>query len=117
MVRQEADWKNQSRRILDWFYVFVASALLMLYLFLWAGEGSRVFIGLAFVFAIWLIIYFTAYWQPILYLIMAIVVLIVTGFWFWIGVWDQLWIQLGMLLNLAFFLLCVYLFLYEERMA
>lgn len=117
MVRQDVDWKNQSRQVLDWFFVAVGSVLLILYLFLWAEDGSRLFIGLAFVFGLWLVIYFTTYWQPILYILMAIVISIVTGFWFWLGLWDQLVIQLGMMLNLVFFLLCVYLFLYEERLA
>lgn len=117
MVRQDVDWKNQSRQVLDWFFVAVGSVLLVLYLFLWAEDGSRVFIGLTFVFVLWLGVYFTNYWQPILYIIMAILILIVTGFWIWLGLWNQLSIQLGILLNLVFFLLCVYLFLHEERLA
>lgn len=115
MVRPGVDWKNEPRHIWDWFLVVVAVVLLSLYLYLWWTDGAPHYLAIGLVFVVWLGVYFTEYWQPILYLVVALAVALITGVVVVDGLWDQPLGQLAILLNIVVLLTSGYLFVYEER--
>lgn len=116
MVLPSADWKNQSSHLFDWLNVLVAGMLTVLYLYQWLQGAGVLYAALAGVLIAWGIMYFTALWQPILYLPVAVIVSITTGFWIVNGRWEQPLIKGMIILNLIFILLSGYLFFYEEPM-
>lgn len=115
MVLPELDWKNQPRHIVDWFIVVVALVLLPVYLYLWGANAGPQFFGIGLFFVAWLGVFFTDYWQPILYIVVAMAVAFITWALFRGGLWEQPIGQIAILLNGVFLLTSVYLFFYEER--
>lgn len=114
MVLRGLDWKNQPRHIVDWFIVVVAVVLLVVYLSLWGLSGRTDYGIVGLLFVAWLSVFFTGYWQPILYLLAAVGVGFLTGGLLVSGVWEQPLGQVAILLNGVFILTSGYLFLYED---
>lgn len=115
MGKPEADWKQQHRHVFDWLAVVVAVLLVIVYLSVWLTDGQTQYFGITMVFVAWLVVFFTDYWQPILYLLMALVVTSLIVFWLLSGVWNQPITQAAILLKIVFLLLIVYLYTDEER--
>ena len=113
MVLPGIDWKNQPRHILDWVTVAVALVLISIHLYQAVIDGAVHHYGIWAFFAAWLVVYFTDYWQPILYLMMAVVVAVITVFLLLSGYWKQPIDLATILLTTVFLLLMVYLFFYE----
>lgn len=99
---------------MNWATIGIAIGLITAYLSLWWMDGNPNYLQLGLVFLVWLGIYITGYWQPILYLIMASIIIMILVFWAFDGLWDRLLGQITIILNVAFLLLVVYLFYYEE---
>lgn len=115
MVLSGVDWKNQPRTLLDWVTVIVALVLISIYFSQWwIEEGARHY-GIWVFFVAWLIIYFTDYWQPILYILTALALAVITGFLLLGGFKEQPLDQAAILLTAIFLLLLVYLFFSEEE--
>lgn len=114
MVLRDLDWKNQPRHIVDWFIVVVAVVLLVVYLSLWGLSGRTDYVIVGLLFVAWLSVFFTGYWQPILYLLTAVGVGFLTVGLFVGGAWEQPLGQVAILLNGVFILTSGYLFLYED---
>lgn len=113
MVRRDADWKVQDRHLLDWVTLGVGSLLAVLYLYrglLGSGQSGLLGVGLILVG----VVYFTAYWQPILYLVTDLVLIGMTIFWFWDGPLEEPLVLVVAALNVVFVALTVYLFFFEE---
>lgn len=115
MVRPELDWKKQGRNIFNWLTIVFAVVLITVYLTLWWMDGQLYYLQLALLFFVWLGVFFTGYWQPILYLVMASVIIVVLIFWAYEGLWDQPLGHIATLLKIAFLLLVTYLYYYEAR--
>lgn len=115
MVRPELDWKKQGRNIFNWLTIVCAVVLITVYLTLWWMDGQQYYIQLALLFFAWLGVFFTDYWQPILYLVMASVIIVVLIFWTFESLWDQPLDYIATLLKIAFLLLVSYLYYYEEK--
>lgn len=116
MVRRDADWKRHDRQIFDWSIVLIGGLIGAVSLYQW-WHGSPQHATLAFGVTAWIAIYFTNYWQPVLYLVAVFGLLSVTLAWLWRGTWDQPLNQTVIVLNALFILLGVYLFLHEEAIA
>lgn len=116
MVRRDADWKEQDRHALNWLTAIVVILLVAINLYQW-WRGSDPNAVLAAALGAWGILYFTGYWQPILYPIAAIVLSGGTFTRFWRGTWDEPINFLTIVLNVLFVSLSVYLFLTEESRA
>lgn len=114
MVLPEKDWKNQPRHIVDWFIIVVAFVLLSVYLYLWGTGGGKQYLILGVAFVAWLGVFFSDYWQPILYLLGALAIGLITLALFRSSLWEQLIGQMAILLNGIFLLTSVYLFFYED---
>lgn len=114
MVLSEADWKNQPHQTLNWFAMVIALAIITVSLFLWWKSGQVESLGIGVIFSAWLTIFFTDYWQSILYLAMALIVIFSASLLLLGGSWNQPLDQALLLLNAVFLLLIVYLFFYEE---
>lgn len=116
MVRADADWKNDDsrHRVLDWVAVVLAVALVALYVATYLRNGHQEPIALAVILAGWTVLYFTQYWQPILYLFAAavfggsVVVDVVTG------IPDVPFYWLVVATTFAFVAAAISLFAYEE---
>lgn len=86
MVRPEADWKEQPWYAPDLLMIALATALLVAFTGLWWLGDSTVSLGPAVVFGAWLGLFLSHYWQPVLYLlfglvlVVAIVVMTYNGF-------------------------------------
>lgn len=115
MAVPESDWKNQPFRILDWIILGIGGLLLALYLFLWMSDPRGYYPVIAGILVISGIVYFTDYWQPILYPVVAIPLFVVMSIWIVDGSWRQLPILVTMIFNSGFILLGFYLFYSEER--
>lgn len=113
MVRQDAHWKVQDHTIFDWAIIAVGMVLSMVYLYRW-GSGSDESAIISIGLLAWGLIYFTDYWQPILYFAPAIALSGVTIFWLWKGQMIGLATVVATGLNILFVLLAVYLFFIEE---
>lgn len=114
MVRPELDWKNQPRHIFDWFAILVAVLLIATYLSLWWLDGRSPYLVMAMVFSAWLAVYFTAYWQPILYLIMAAIVVGIPILYLPAQAFDGPIGLSAILLTVIFLLVIGYLLISEE---
>lgn len=114
MVLSRVDWKNQPRTILDWVAVVVAVVLLSVHLYQGLVDGAVHHYGIWVVYAAWLVVFFTDYWQPILYLLTALAVAVITAFLLLGGYWEQPIDFAVILLTTVFLLLMVYLFFHEE---
>ena len=108
------DWKNQSRNAFDWLLVALAAVLLLLYLYQWWQRGGRLPLGLAAALTAGGVVYFSGYWQPILYLLATVVLTVATVGWIWLGEWHQPVAQVTIALHVVVGVLTVYLFNYEE---
>lgn len=116
MGKAEADWKEQQqRRAPDWLAAGVALLLVALYAYLWWLDGQPEYLAIAAVILAWVAVFFTRYWQPILYLFVAILVASLTVLWFVRGVWQRPVFMAAVVLDLVFLVLVVYLFATEER--
>lgn len=116
MGKAEADWKRQQEwHAPDWITAAVALLLAALYAYLWWLDGQVEYLGIAAVFLGWLAVFFTRFWQPILYLFIAVVVTSITLLWLGRGVWERPVFQVAIALDVVFLLLVVYLFASEER--
>lgn len=115
MVVPGVDWKNQPQTLVDWVTVAVAVVLISIYFYQGWTAGGVYRYGIWVLFTGWLVIYFTGYWQPILYLLMAFVVTAITVFLLLGGYWEQPLDQAAILLTVLFLLLMVYLFFHEEE--
>lgn len=111
----DSDWKRQDGHVLDWLVVAGALLLAAVDLYLWTVDGAVQYGVLAVVVLAWLGIYFTRFWQPILYLVMGIIVTVVVLFWLVAGIWERPIGQLAVLVKVAFLFLLGYLFYYEEE--
>ena len=114
MVIPGADWKNQPRNILDWVTILVAVVLVLVHFYQGWLEGGAHNHGIWLVFIAWLVVYFTEFWQPILYLVMAVTTAIITVSLILGGYWDQPIDQVTIVLTTVFLLPMVYLFFHEE---
>jgi len=110
----DADWKNQNRRRFDWLALLVVGALVALYLYLAMALSDGSYVALALVLALWAGIYLTRYWQPVLYLLLAVVITGVTLAWLATATAHPPLERLAIGLNLAFLALSIYLFNDEE---
>lgn len=110
----EADWKNQPRQILDWIILIVGSGMLAVYAYLWWVE-AELYLGMVSLLFVAGILYFTAYWQPVLYLVLSVVIATLTFIWFIDGSWRQSLVQIAIFFNGIFILLSIYLFINEEK--
>lgn len=117
MGKSELDWKQQGRNVLDWLTIMFAVVLITVYLALWWLASHPNYFLIALIIFSWLIVYFTDFWQPILYLIMAIFIVILLILWVIDGLWDRPLAQAAIVLNVGFLLLVVYLYYYEEKVA
>lgn len=114
MVLPEADWKNQADRALDRVILLVAGGLVGIYLLLWWSNGGLDHIGLVAVLATWVSVYFTSFWQPVLYLLVAGILLGFTLLWFVDGSWERPLLLAAIVLNVLFVGLAIRLFFSEE---
>lgn len=114
MVRPELEWKSRGRNALNWLTIAFAVALITVFLALWWTVRVPFYLLLALVFIVWLDIYFTEYWQPILYLVMSVILLGLLILWAVDGLWKGLLGQTGIVLNIVFLLLVIYLYYDEE---
>lgn len=112
MVRPELNWKYQQRNVLNW--VTIALALIDVYVFLWFREGRPLHLVLAGIFLAWLGVYLTDYWQPILYLVVAMILLLTLIPWAVRGLWGGPLGVTASALNAVVFLVFLYLYYYEE---
>lgn len=115
MVVPSVDWKNQPQTLLDWVTVVVAMVLISIYVYQGWTTGGVYRYGIWILYLGWVLIYFTAYWQPILYLLMAFAVTAITVFLLLGGYWNQPLDQAALLLTTLFLLLLVYLSFHEEQ--
>ncbi|MDS0281261.1 hypothetical protein [Haloarcula onubensis] len=110
----DADWKNQERHRFDWLTLLVVGSLVSLYLYLATVMNDGSYVALALVLALWAFIYLTRYWQPVLYLLMAVIIAGVTLAWLTMGNSHPPFERLAIALNVGFLALSIYLFDYEE---
>lgn len=106
--------KNQPRHLLNWLLLVIAAGLLVLSLVQWWLVGGVAYIGLAAILALGEIVYFTDYWQPLLYLVVSVIISAISITWIVDGLWQQRVIQVALALNVTFVALSLYLFLAEE---
>jgi len=90
MVRAEADWKEQPWHWPDLLMIGLATALLLSFVGLWWFGGSTVSLGPAVVFAAWLGLFLSDYWQPVLYLLFGLVLIVGTVVLVYRGLLHQL---------------------------
>lgn len=114
MVRSDLDWKNQPRNIVDWSVILIAVLLLAMQLYLWWINGQSQYLVMAMVFFAWLAIFFTDYWQPILYAIMAGLVVFILIFGSFGEFFERPVGQIAFLLHGVFLLVILYLYFFEE---
>lgn len=112
--KASADWKNQYRHALDWISVGIGVLLMALYAYLWWTNAGPRYWGMALLFLVWLVVYFSDYWQPILYVALSVVVVSYTVFWLVSWVWREPLAMVAIVLNLAFVSIALYLFVHEE---
>jgi hypothetical protein len=116
MGKAEADWKEQRQQHApDWLTAGVALLLAALYAYLWLLDGQAEYLAITAVLLAWVGVFFTRYWQPILYLFVAIFVASLTVLWIVRGVWQRPVFLVAVVLDVVFLLLVVYLFATEER--
>lgn len=113
MVLPEADWKNQPGDLFDWGTIVAGLALITVYLYLWWTGGWTGYFLMASILVAWLVVFFTAYWQPILSLIMVIIIALVSVALLLGDFWERTLNQVAIPLNIAFAALHLYL-LYDE---
>lgn len=108
------EWKIQPQTRLGWVVVGIGVVLISIYFYQAssAEAGYRYVIGILFLG--WLIIYFSEYWKPILYLLMAVIDIAIIVFLLLIGYWEQPLDQAALLLTAIFLLFMVYLY-YQEK--
>jgi hypothetical protein len=114
MVRTELDWKSERAHPLNWVAIALAVVLVALYAATWLRTGEQEPLVFAVVLAGWIGVYFTRFWEPILYLVAAavfggsVVIDLLTGI---PGV-PFYWLMVAT--TVAFVALAVYLFATEE---
>lgn len=84
-----ADWKVQDRHALDWVVVAVVLGLVGGYLYLGSVEELSLYFGVAVALVAWLVLFFSRYWQTILYLPAIVLVSAVTAVWILRGTWAR----------------------------
>lgn len=115
MVLPRADWKNQQHHTLDWIAVVVALALLVAYGYLWSVSAGEAYLILTLGFVALLLTFFTKYWQPILYVLAAIPVAIVSVLLLQGPSRDLPGNRIVVGLNVVFVLVALTLWILEER--
>lgn len=114
MAASESDWKHQEQRALDW--ITVGTTLLLVLVYLYLGETSAT--TTSFVIAAglvgWLAIYFTEYWEAILYLPMALFLSAVSIVWFVRGTWADPIYLAAIVLHAVILVVAAYLLVREE---
>ncbi|NHN42725.1 hypothetical protein G9C85_13950 [Halorubellus sp. JP-L1] len=73
MVRDEVRWRNQRPKALNWVAAAFAGVLAVLHVGAWFRTMEGEPLVLAVFLVVWLGVYFTRYWQPVLYLLAAVV--------------------------------------------
>lgn len=114
MSQSDADWKEQDHSALDWGTVVVAVALAVVYLQLGRASGRGTYFAVAGALLVWVVVFFTGYWDPILYVPAAVLTTSITVFWFVIGSWEEALHQTAALLNVVFLAITSYLVIYED---
>jgi len=110
-----ADWKNQEHRLADWLLLFLAGGITSLYLYQALLAEDLVYVSFVVLMAAWLAVYFSSYWQPVLYLVTAVIVGGTTLFWLFDGGVNRLLAQFTVVLHVLFVFVSGYLFYQEER--
>lgn len=114
MSRPEADWKRQQRRALDWLSAGLAGGLVVAFLALWSRTGGSSFAAIAALFAVWLAVYLSPVWQPVFYVLGAVLATVVVLGMAYFGHWDRLDEQVALALLALFVVAVTYLFVSEE---
>lgn len=114
MVREDVDWKNQPRNPLDWFLIVLSVLLVVLYLGTWVRTGGRTSLVLGLFLGVWLGVYFSRFWQPILYLLVAVVLGAKVGVEIVSGIPDGPLNQFVLATTVVFLVVVVYLLANEE---
>lgn len=110
----QADWKNQPAHILDWVIVGVSMGLLAIYLYLWWVEQLTQYLGIVVILVAGGLVYFTDYWQPVLYLVMSVFLIIHLFISIVTGSWRHSLIQVASSLKIIIIILGTYLFYRED---
>lgn len=85
----EADWKNQPEKKRDMLFVAVSAVLLVASLVLWWTTAVTAFLGITAALVIGGALYFSAAWQPVLYIVMALLLAVVIMFLLIEGAWQH----------------------------
>lgn len=110
----QADWKNQPAHLLDWVILGVSMGLLAIYLYLWWVERLIQYLGVVVVLVAAGFVYFTDYWQPVLYLVISVFLIIHLFLSIFTGSWQRLLITVASSLKIIFIILGTYLFYRED---
>jgi|GEM_PF-2599084 hypothetical protein len=114
MVRTDADWKSERPNRLSWVTVALAVGLVALYVATWLRTDGQEPLVLAILLTAWVGVYFTRYWQPILYLVAVIVFGGIVAVDLLTGVSDVPFYWLVVATTAAFVATAIYLFVIEE---
>lgn len=110
----DADWKNQDHNALDWLILLVVTSLFAVYLYqVWSTTQPRYGV-LAVLLVVWTVLYVSSYWQPVGYLLTALVAGAIGVVWFGSARIQPPLELLTLALNLLFVLLSLLLFDAEE---
>lgn len=115
MVRSDSDWKNQQGQFLNGVLATLSLVLAGVLLYLWWTGPTVGYLVIAVVLGGGWLIYFRGSWQPILYLLMAIVLLGFSAYVVVYGDWREPVVLAMLVLNVAISGLAVYLAIAEER--
>lgn len=116
MSRSEVDWKRQQRHVLDWAMVALALALAASFLVLWRTDGRLPYAGPALLLLAWTGAYLSSLWQPIGYVLGAVVATGAVGMMVALGHHDHPVAWMALALGVLFSALSVYLFVHEDRL-
>lgn len=115
MAVPESDWKNKPGKFLNWLLVLIAVALFLVHGYLWFTLEVERYLALAIGFFVWLVVFYSRYWQSVLYLVSGLLLILLLSFWFVYEVWQRPIGRIRFSLGVIFLLLSAYLFFKEER--
>ena len=110
-----SDWKNQPGKLLNWLLVLIVVLLLLIHVYLWFILEVERYLALATTFFVWLVVFYSKYWQSVLYLVSGFFVILLLSYWFVDEVWRRPIGRIRFSLGVTFLLLSMFLFFKEEQ--
>lgn len=111
---EEADWKRQRGNLLDWLTAGITLGFVAVFLYLGLTGDALFFLLSGVGLFVWLLVFFSRYWEAVLYVPATVLVTAVSVVWILRGAWTRPLVQVVIVMTGVYVMLTSFLLVYED---